>query len=245
MRAGLESSLKQFLREVAHEVAIALMDELRVSSPQQLPTPASQDYSLLLTARDTAKRLAISERHLHGLTRSGQLPCVRVGKCVRYNLETVQKWVRETESTVQPSSTEQNKSKRALSQPKPGTEASRRKPGMMKHRKQPATRAKSAAPQSELPKVPQPKPMGRPQQIQNEGRISPFSVLLSELGIDRRDLPPITNGDLMRIAEVDIATMHGWLYLGRSLPEADLGRLKDHYRRLVKERKMEGDEQSS
>ena len=43
----------------------------------------------------------------------------------------------------------------------------------------------------------------------------------------------------MRIAEVDMPTMHGWLYLNRRLPEEALNRLKSHYLRLVKERKSE------
>jgi hypothetical protein len=75
-----------------------------------------------------------------------------------------------------------------------------------------------------------------PQEVKSEERISPLSVLLSELGIDRSSLSPITNGDLMRIAEVDISTMHGWQYLNRPLPEEAMNRLKNHFRRLVTER---------
>jgi len=99
MSDSLEAALKSVLRDALHEVVADLMNEWRAAahSPSPLPLPLSE--SLLLTARETAKRLAISERHLHSLTRSGQLPCVRVGSCVRYNLETVQKWVRESETT--------------------------------------------------------------------------------------------------------------------------------------------------
>lgn len=233
MTAGLEFALKQLLKEVVHEVAATLVNELRVAAPQQLPRAASHDGNLLLTARDTAKRLAISERHLHGLTRSGQLPYVRVGKCVRYSVETVQKWVRETESTEQSSPTERMKSKRSESVPA----APQLKPQLDEGRKQLSpVREKTPATERKSPLVSQPKSKSKPRQVQSEERISPFSILLSELGIDRSDLPPITNGELMRVAEVDIATMHGWLYLNRSLPEEALDRLKNHYLRLVKER---------
>lgn len=40
---------------------------------------------------------------------------------------------------------------------------------------------------------------------------------------------PVTNGELKRIAEVDIPAMHGWLYLGRELPEAALEKLRRHF----------------
>ena len=39
----------------------------------------------------------------------------------------------------------------------------------------------------------------------------------------------MTNGDLMRIAETDVVTMHGWQYLKRSLPEAERQRLEKYF----------------
>ena len=38
----------------------------------------------LLRPRDAAKLLAISERHLWGLTKDGQIPVVRLGRAIRY-----------------------------------------------------------------------------------------------------------------------------------------------------------------
>lgn len=236
MTADLELSLKQFLREVVHEVAATLVDELRTSASQDVSQPTAQESNLLLTPREAAKRLAISERHLHGLTRSGQLPCVRIGRSVRYNVEMIQKWIRDTESTDRPPSSETSESQQ-LSPLGSRFAAPRRKLEVVKRRKQAVRRTTLAAPQPEPRKVPQPKSKKGPQQIQTEERISPFSLLLNELGIGRSDLPPITNGDLRRVAEVDIPTIHGWLYLGKSLPEEALNRLKSHYLRLVKGRK--------
>jgi hypothetical protein len=37
--------------------------------------------------------------------------------------------------------------------------------------------------------------------------------------------PRLTNGELMRIAGVDIAAMHGWIYLNRDLPAPAIDRL--------------------
>jgi excisionase family DNA binding protein len=53
------------------------------------PTPAQQllvsPARLLLTAAEAAEALAISERNLWGLTDRGEIPVVRLGRCVRYD----------------------------------------------------------------------------------------------------------------------------------------------------------------
>src|SRR5262245_36753743 len=105
MTHELTSALSQLLKNVVREVAADLIKEWKASTSPQSPLKTPVDGVLLLTPLETAERLAISERLLFQLTRSGQLPCVRVGKCVRYSIETIHKWVREAESTVQPSST--------------------------------------------------------------------------------------------------------------------------------------------
>lgn len=48
---------------------------------------------LLLTSREAAKLLKISARTLWHLTASGQLPAVRIGRSVRYDLEDLQSFV--------------------------------------------------------------------------------------------------------------------------------------------------------
>ncbi len=50
---------------------------------------------LLLTARDAARLLAISERSLWALTAPrGPLPAVRFGRSIRYSLAALQEFVR-------------------------------------------------------------------------------------------------------------------------------------------------------
>lgn len=47
----------------------------------------------LLTAREAADVLRISERTLWSLTNSGELPSVRVGRSVRYDQSDLASWI--------------------------------------------------------------------------------------------------------------------------------------------------------
>lgn len=51
--------------------------------------------SCLLTARETARALHISERTLYGLTKSGSIKAVRFGRAVRYDPDAVKQWVEQ------------------------------------------------------------------------------------------------------------------------------------------------------
>lgn len=48
---------------------------------------------MLLTARQAAKTLTISERKLWTLTRQGKIPVVRIDRCVRYDLADLRAWI--------------------------------------------------------------------------------------------------------------------------------------------------------
>ena len=54
-------------------------------------TPATEP--LLLTARATARALAVCEKTLWALTRDGRLPVVRIGRAVRYDLSDVRAFI--------------------------------------------------------------------------------------------------------------------------------------------------------
>lgn len=60
-------------------------------------TPDKKSAELLLRPSQTAKALNISPRKLWELTNSQQIPCVRIGRCVRYSLRTLEKWIIERE----------------------------------------------------------------------------------------------------------------------------------------------------
>ena len=53
------------------------------------PRPAR----LLVTAREAADLLAISTRTLWTLTNVGDIPVVRIGRCVRYDVADLQAWI--------------------------------------------------------------------------------------------------------------------------------------------------------
>jgi excisionase family DNA binding protein len=235
MPDNLESALKTLLKIVVREVAADLREELQAPAPIQAPSLTPSDEDFLLTPRETAKRLAISERHLFQLTRDGELPCVRVGKCVRYNVETIRKWIRDAESKGSPERTAKDAPTQTPSKP-PALTSPRRssKRSKVQKRRGPVVET-DVAPARRSPVVRRPNSNTRPPAGQSEERVSPLTALLGELGIDGHNLPPITNGELMRIAEVDIVAMHGWEYLGKALPEEALRRLRNHFRRLVTE----------
>ncbi len=232
MTGELEIVLKQLLANVIREVVGDLVEELKANRYQAQRAKPS-DEAFLLTPRETAKRLAISERHLFQLTRIGQIPCVRVGKCVRYNAETIQRWVREIESTEPTTKLKSDVAKQANPRRTPSalTRQKQKRPERQKQRRQIGD--KESVQEKRLPELRQRSSNARLREARREERISPLSLLLEELGIERSSLPSITNGELMRIAEVDIATMHGWQYLSKPLPEDALNKLRNHFRILA------------
>ena len=50
-------------------------------------------HPLLLTMRQAAQMMAIGERTLWELTRRGAIPCVRIGRAVRYSPLALQAWI--------------------------------------------------------------------------------------------------------------------------------------------------------
>lgn len=48
---------------------------------------------LLLTPNQAAEALAISPRKLWGMTASGEIPHVRLGRCVRYPVDDLRRWI--------------------------------------------------------------------------------------------------------------------------------------------------------
>ena len=53
---------------------------------------------LLLSARDAAKSLALSERKLWSLTAGGEVACVRIGRAVRYDPSDLRAYVDQNKS---------------------------------------------------------------------------------------------------------------------------------------------------
>lgn len=55
--------------------------------------PATIDPDTLLDAKQTAALLAISARTLWSMTNAGMIPCVRIGRSVRYRRAALLEWV--------------------------------------------------------------------------------------------------------------------------------------------------------
>ncbi|MFT5528136.1 MAG: excisionase family DNA binding protein [Pirellulaceae bacterium] len=48
---------------------------------------------LLLNAKQAAEALAISPRKLWGMTASGEIPHCRLGRCLRYPVDDLRRWI--------------------------------------------------------------------------------------------------------------------------------------------------------
>lgn len=231
MTGELETAIRDFLKPLLREVVEDVLDERRYTLTQPSAI-TSEDERLLLRAREAARRLAISDRHLHKLTVEGVLPCVRAGRLVRYSVETIERWIRETESTDPPARRQKRWDTKASSQNsqpsatrQEGKKASKDTPTSRSTQKK-ASRRRTTSRRQVREKA---------ARSEEPERLDPFRALLSEIGIDRGGLGPLTNGELRQIAEVDIPVFHGWMHLGREMPEEALERLRQHFRKVVSE----------
>ena len=53
----------------------------------------TEPLKLLWTCREAAKALGISERKLWDVTNQGAIPCVRIGRAVRYDPADIRAWI--------------------------------------------------------------------------------------------------------------------------------------------------------
>lgn len=224
--SDLESILRTLIRE---ELRSTVEEILPQFTSQQITKQPEPEVELLLSTREAAKRLSISERTLFELTKSGQLPCVRLGMAKRYSVETIKKWIQKSEAEPDRPSISRPR------QPNPGPTSQRPSP------QRDVKRRETKKPQKKKPKPlsragPQAIPKSTVQRKRDDQTQppNPLSLLLAEIGVDRTAMPKISNGDLMRIAEVDIPTLHGWQYLHRPMPEDAIEKLREHFRQFMK-----------
>jgi excisionase family DNA binding protein len=59
----------------------------------------NNDTILLLTPRQASKALNVCERTLYGLSKSGKLPVVHIGRAVRYSVDDIRAWIDRTKKT--------------------------------------------------------------------------------------------------------------------------------------------------
>jgi excisionase family DNA binding protein len=70
-----------------------------VLSMEEIPNMTRESHVLLLTASEAAKALAVSPRTLWSLTKSGVIPCVRIGRAVRYDPADLRSWIASKKTT--------------------------------------------------------------------------------------------------------------------------------------------------
>jgi hypothetical protein len=63
-----------------------------------------------------------------------------------------------------------------------------------------------------------------------EGRTRSILAYFAErLGVEEDALPRMTNGEIMRVAEVDTPTLHGWVYRNRDMPDEAMNKLHEYF----------------
>jgi excisionase family DNA binding protein len=62
-------------------------------------TPPKAPDKRLLTLRETARMLSISERTLGTLTKSGRLPVIRMGRAVRVDVRDIEAFIEAEKQT--------------------------------------------------------------------------------------------------------------------------------------------------
>jgi excisionase family DNA binding protein len=222
---ALETAIRQILRDESRSV----LDEL-LPGVQRFKTSILSEHedSLLISTREAAKRLAISESTLFKLTKSGQLPCVRVGMSKRYSVDALRKWI--TESVDVPAASLGGQRRRAVLMNATPERRRLRKTQLSTQR---STAKRSQSTLKAHNQADQDTNIRRKRRKEDAPThpLTPFSLLLAEIGVDRADLPAVTNGELKRIAEVDKETIHSWQYHHRPLPEEAAEKLRAHFRR--------------
>lgn len=65
-----------------------------------VPLPAAAVGKLLLTPKEAAAALAISERKLWQLMKDGTIPCIRIGRATRYAVGDLQEFVEKRKEVI-------------------------------------------------------------------------------------------------------------------------------------------------
>jgi excisionase family DNA binding protein len=60
----------------------------------------AEPLRLLLRPKEAAAALAVCEKTLWTLTKTGRLPCVRAGRAVRYGVDDLRAWIDSNKSTA-------------------------------------------------------------------------------------------------------------------------------------------------
>ena len=195
-----------------------------LSNPNESPEP------ILVSKKQTAEMLQVSVRTVDRLATENLMPqpC-RIGNVVRWNRHELIAWINQgcpganlktNNTNISTKQKTQKYATRAASS-KVTEKPKSAKATIRSNRRQTTKTTKCDTSASKGSK--------RPPSETDQAAPSVFAKFLQSIGIDRDPLPNMTNGELMKIAEVDIPTMHGWMHLGRALPDEAKQKLKVHF----------------
>lgn len=217
----MSDSLESLLHNLLKSAFLEALQEHQLAAPPAELKPTNGNASVasggLLTIADVAEWLAISDRQVHKLTRNEGLPCLKIGRLVRYDADSVRAWLAEQggpepglptparRTTPRKAAVKKETRRSDAATPRPPKKAGNRRP-------QKASRKPSAH---------------KPTPAEEERPPSRLQLLAESLGVDYAALGPVTNGDVRQAMGVDIPTCHSWTYLNRDLPEEAMDRLKD------------------
>ena len=74
--------------------------ELPARSARKERTREAEESSTLASADEVAQRLGTNPSRVYALARAGTLPCVRIGRQVRFDLALVEEWVEQGGSAL-------------------------------------------------------------------------------------------------------------------------------------------------
>lgn len=226
MTSTLESAIRDLLKSVLLDVAREVLPSRLHSRTERSPTDTTEER-MLLRSSELAELLAISEKHLYTLTQSGMIPCVHVGRLVRYRPDAVREWLRQSESTLKPDKDSLGTRRQVKPTKKTIRHVAPRRKTIAK--KVVSVTKRPDQPTSTTTSVTPPHNHRKPDDVTQDQLRSARSFFAARLGVGEDALPRLTNGELMRIAEVDKLTMHGWLYLNRDLPESAIAKLHEYF----------------
>jgi excisionase family DNA binding protein len=220
MLSNLDDAMRALLKSVVLEALRTL------PRPRQEEAIRNPDEAILLRPKEAAKLLAMSDRNLSRLAKAGRIPCVRIDRLVRYDLQALRQWVKNAIPPATCSSAEL---------PPPTS----RKPRQPPRRANPVSTANQKSLRAAANRPAQDRRTNRPinrfsktrSQLGSEPRTA-REFFAAKLGLNSDALPEITHGELMRIAEVDHVTWHAWVYRGGELPDTAIAKLEAHFRSL-------------
>lgn len=212
------NSLEEALRSVLKSVLVEVLE--RDFRPRTVEPPQLQKNEVaLMRPREAAESLAISAASLCRLTRAGAIPCVRIGRLVRYDPYAIRLWLGQSSAPRSRAAEVAIASSRGMSIDCQGTSLG----GPQK--KELPTKAQDHRALPERKRLSQASQKHRADR--EPRRVYPYFA--ERLGIDLDHLPTMTNGELMRIANIDMPTFHAWVYHNGELPDVAMANLDAYF----------------